>query len=48
MIMTIVCIKIASEADLNIKKNMEQDERYKYIDVDTLETMSVMLDLPSI
>ena len=31
-----------------LKKLMEQDERYKYIDVDTLETMTVMLDLPSI
>ena len=27
---------------------MEQDERYRNIDVDTLETMTVMLDLPSI
>ena len=27
---------------------MERDERYKYIDIDTLETMTVMLDLPSI
>lgn len=31
-----------------LKKLMEQDERYKSIDVDTLETMSVMLELPSI
>ena len=27
---------------------MERDERYRNIDVETLETMSVMLDLPSI
>ena len=31
-----------------LKNLMEQDERYKSIDVDTLETMSVMLELPSI
>ena len=31
-----------------LKKLMERDERYKYIDADTLETMTVMLDLPSI
>ena len=31
-----------------LKKLMEQDERYKNIDVETLETMTVMLDLPSI
>lgn len=31
-----------------LKKLMEQDERYKSIDVDTLEMMSVMLELPSI
>lgn len=31
-----------------LKKLMEQDERYRRIDVDTLETMSVMLELPSI
>ena len=31
-----------------LKKLMERDERYRNIDVETLETMSVMLDLPSI
>ena len=31
-----------------LKNLMGQDERYKYIDSDTLETMTVMLDLPSI
>ncbi|MCH5259174.1 MAG: Rpn family recombination-promoting nuclease/putative transposase [Lachnospiraceae bacterium] len=31
-----------------LKKLMEQDGRYKSIDVDTLEIMSVMLELPSI
>ena len=33
---------------VGLKKLMEQDERYKYIDADTLETMTVMLDLPVI
>lgn len=33
---------------VGLKKLMEQDERYKYIDVDTLETMTVMLNLPAI
>ena len=33
---------------VGLKKLMEQDERYKYIDADTLETMTVMLDLPAI
>ena len=31
-----------------LRNLIEQDERYKYIDIDTLETMTVMLDLPSI
>ena len=31
-----------------LRNLMEQDERYKYIDIDTLETMTVMLNLPSI
>ena len=31
-----------------LKKLIERDERYRNIDIETLETMSVMLDLPSI
>ena len=33
---------------VRLKDLMEQDTRYQSIDEDTLETMSVMLDLPSI
>lgn len=31
-----------------LRNLVQQDERYRHIDTDTLETMSVMLDLPSI
>ena len=31
-----------------LKNLMKQDERYRHVDEDTLETMSVMLELPSI
>lgn len=36
------------KAIAGLKKLIEQDERYRHIDAETLETMSVMLEQPSI